>query len=476
MANDPLSRRSRYSNKILLSLLWSLVEVHSQPAAPYVSFMGENLPNHAYVDLTLVGEDDSDPGNNVVRCITDLNTCCVSSQGAHRGDWYFPDETKLTLISPGIDIFENRGAQQVTLRRRHNAMEPSGIYRCDIPTVAVHDDIDLSVRETVYVGLYLPSGGNVLHSSQMMRTLTGLHLHVNVCLSLLSHDTGDIVINRVTFTPVNGASHEFILTCISTGGPTTTVTWTRDEVTITEGNEIVLDDPVTAQYTHTLTVAGRMRQDFTCTVANNKPSKASQTISIEGSLFKIAYGDCTNCSTLHSVAAAPTGFAGEVLDNLTSVMLTWTPPNPPRDTSGYMIEYDNGEDEGSKEVDGVSTTSRVLTGLQNGTTYNISIVGTSEHFPSAPMSIMVQLIEQGTCACCCCLALEHFPSEPVLIIVELGIRKVRRVCLAQYIIRVRMIYGMGINSEYVASAVIRVPYGRRPRAIAQAPPAPPVHA
>ena len=34
-----------------------------------------------------------------------------------------------------------------------------GIYRCDIPTVAVHDDSDRSVRATVYVGLYTASGG-----------------------------------------------------------------------------------------------------------------------------------------------------------------------------------------------------------------------------------------------------------------------------------------------------------------------------
>ena len=39
---------------IVLILFWSLVEVHSQ-TAPYVSFMGDILPNHAYVDLTTVG-------------------------------------------------------------------------------------------------------------------------------------------------------------------------------------------------------------------------------------------------------------------------------------------------------------------------------------------------------------------------------------------------------------------------------------
>ena len=143
---------------VLRVLLWSLVEVHSQ-TAPYVSFMGDNLPNHAYVDLTLVGTDNSDPGNNIVRCNTDLSTCCGGSQGAHRGDWYFPNETRLRKSGPGDSIFEARGAQQVALRRRNNPMGPSGIYRCDIATVAVHDDNDISVGETVYVGLYLPSGG-----------------------------------------------------------------------------------------------------------------------------------------------------------------------------------------------------------------------------------------------------------------------------------------------------------------------------
>ena len=53
---------------------------------------------------------------------------------------------------------------------------------------------------------------------------------------------------------LNGASPQFTLTCISTGGPATTVTWTRDSVTITEGYETVLNNPMTANYTHTLTV------------------------------------------------------------------------------------------------------------------------------------------------------------------------------------------------------------------------------
>ena len=45
-------------------------------------------------------------------------------------------------------------------------------------------------------------------------------------------------------------SDQLTLTCISTGGPATTVTWTRYSTTVTEGTETVLDDPETAQYTH----------------------------------------------------------------------------------------------------------------------------------------------------------------------------------------------------------------------------------
>ena len=81
-------------------------------------------------------------------------------------------------------------------------------------------------------------------------------------------------------------SDQLTLTCISTGGPATTVTWTRDNVNITgEQNETVLNDSVTAQYTHTLTVT--TAGVYTCTVSNNKPSSATSTsITVQGDYLK----------------------------------------------------------------------------------------------------------------------------------------------------------------------------------------------
>ena len=69
------------------------------------------------------------------------------------------------------------------------------------------------------------------------------------------------------------------LTCVSIGGPATYVTWTRDDDVLTEASETVLDDTLTAQYTHTLTVT--TAGEYTCTVANAKPSEASASLIVE---------------------------------------------------------------------------------------------------------------------------------------------------------------------------------------------------
>ena len=103
----------------------------------------------------------------------------------------------------------------------------------------------------------------------------------------------------MTFTvdsDLNGAGPQFTLTCISTGGPATTVTWTRDSNTITEGTDTTLDDQMTAQYIHTLTVTGRLGGLYTCTVANDKPSEDSANFTVEGKdIYKCQW--CRNWST-----------------------------------------------------------------------------------------------------------------------------------------------------------------------------------
>ena len=96
-------------------------------------------------------------GSDSVQCHTDLSSCCSGSQDPHHGDWYYPDGSRVQF--PGVEnIHESRGDMRVDFRARHIATSPSGIYLCGIQTVAVHSDMDISVRECVFVGLY-GSGG-----------------------------------------------------------------------------------------------------------------------------------------------------------------------------------------------------------------------------------------------------------------------------------------------------------------------------
>ena len=87
---------------------------------------------------------------------------------------------------------------------------------------------------------------------------------------------------KFTLDSDHGASPQFTLTCISSGGPATTVTWTRDSITVTEGTETVLDNRVTSQYTHTLSVTERLGGLYDCTVINNRPSGASVELYVQG--------------------------------------------------------------------------------------------------------------------------------------------------------------------------------------------------
>ena len=159
---------------VLLFLLWSLVAVHSQTSpAPYLTFMGETLPDHSYMNLSLVGGLGS--GNEVV-CHTDLSTCC-SGAGSDRGDWYFPNGDRLPFPGGNHPLIERRSFQRVELiRGTGSGSIPSGMYHCSIETTAVHsdDNTDTTTRETVYVGLY-ESGGDhaiIIHSDMYFKLYT----------------------------------------------------------------------------------------------------------------------------------------------------------------------------------------------------------------------------------------------------------------------------------------------------------------
>ena len=91
------------------------------------------------------------------------------------------------------------------------------------------------------------------------------------------------------------------------------------------------------------------------------------------------------------VASAPTNLKSEVQSDYTSVVLRWIPPNPLNDTTGYRIFFTGGTSNGTVNVSGGSTNYTTLSDLKRGETYNISIVGTSEHLFSESVWRAVEL-------------------------------------------------------------------------------------
>ena len=83
-----------------------------------------------------------------------------------------------------------------------------------------------------------------------------------------------------------------------------------------------------------------------------------------------------------------------VQEGPTSVRVSWSPPTPLGDTTGYRISYSGGSS-GSVDViiSGGSTNTHTLTGLENGASYTISIVATSLLFFSEEVEVNIGLGE-----------------------------------------------------------------------------------
>ena len=187
---------------------------------------------------------------------------------------------------------------------------------------------------------------------------------------------------------LNGPSPQFTLTCISTGGPATTVTWTSDSETAVGTLISVVVNGVTAQYNHTLTVTGRLPGVYTCTVDNDVSPQDSVRFTVEGIAIQALYTVLFFIPFSSPVASAPTNVMA-VQEGHASIRVSWTRSS---DATGYIISYTGGSS-GSVTVSGDSTDNYLLASLMVDTSYSISIVATSQHFFSDPVELQVTLGE-----------------------------------------------------------------------------------
>ena len=219
----------------------------------YLNFGGENLPTNGYVAISALGSTE----DTALVCRTDQPDCCEGDNIT--GGWFNPNGTMIEFDASSSQGFYSSGGSDGIRLLRGTGIPVEGIYTCRTADGS-------STIQTVFVGLYNEGGGQYIHSFKKYS-----HLYIMCVCSAGILMVEDEIEFSLDSEPV-AASPQFTLTCVSTGGPATTVTWIRGSEDVPGGTMTVLNDATTAQYTHTLTVTGRLGGDYQCTVSNNIPS------------------------------------------------------------------------------------------------------------------------------------------------------------------------------------------------------------
>ena len=95
--------------------------------------------------------EDIGEGGDALLCRTNLTACCQphhTGTGSAKGDWFFPNRTRVPSNGAMWDFYGTRGQMVVCMHRRRGGVD--GIYSCEIP-----DSVD--VIQTIYIGVYTAS-------------------------------------------------------------------------------------------------------------------------------------------------------------------------------------------------------------------------------------------------------------------------------------------------------------------------------
>ena len=157
----------------------------------------------------------------------------------------------------------------VRMHRRRGGV--TGIYSCKIPD-------DSAEVQILYIGVYTNNTGKLT-----------FFLWLCACnLSCFHLTSGALEVMPLQFqltSELNATTPTFTLTCTSTGGPATTVSWTVNSSAVTEDEDHHITsqiqiDPETATYNHTLTATGRLEGRYECRVSNRESSASGYLMAV----------------------------------------------------------------------------------------------------------------------------------------------------------------------------------------------------
>eukprot|EP00731_Ephydatia_muelleri_P019065 Em0011g1105a len=257
-----------------------------------------------------------------------------------------------TNVSGGVELY--RGTPPVF---------PHGVQCCTNTTI------------TLCVGMY--SDPALANTSNLA---TSNNYGLSVAATYGPNITGGVQFHLLT--PTNVDPPVFQLTCTSTSSPSTDVLWTTNGSPVSNTSSQIVTDRPTSTYNNTLTVTGRAYGMYTCTVTT--------TCSPVCGGFTLNPRSTTSSLTVQTPPGPPTGVTA-VQSGPTSVNVSRTAPTSGGPVTRYDIYYvANGGP--STSGDSTNSTSYVLTKLQVGVQYNISVIAVGTSLPSLSANVTRTLI------------------------------------------------------------------------------------
>ena len=198
-------------------------------------------------------------------CLTPSLECCSDSETPNAAsvtrEWYLPDGRPVT--SAGTAFSREQVSSAVSLYRS-GSTSLSGVFRCEIPDAS-------GTSQNIYVGIYPQGDGE---------------MYMYIRLSLNYHIYFILITGSPSITSVQFDRNSTTLTCTSTGGPPTTVTWRKNSVLVDDTlyeQSLRLVNAETATYENILfnDDVANFVGSFTCEVSNVR-GRVEETVELNG--------------------------------------------------------------------------------------------------------------------------------------------------------------------------------------------------
>ncbi|KAL5486614.1 hypothetical protein EMCRGX_G019117 [Ephydatia muelleri] len=353
-----------YAMSSLQSLL--LLIALNRATGQSITWNGQVVRNNSLVTLSVVLRRVSAPNGT---------TYPLVCQGITGGQWYEPSGVLFPLAMPDmVNVTLPRGglgqrnvSGGVELYRGTPPVFPHGVQCCTNTTI------------TLCVGMY---SDLTLAASVSLPIANGYNYALSVAATYGPNITGDVQFQLLT--PTNVDPTVFQLTCTSASSPPTDVLWTTTGSPVSNTSSQIVTDRPTSTYNNTLTVTGRAYGMYTCTVTTTCSPVCG------GPGFTLNPRSTTSSLTVQAPPGPPTGGTA-VQSGPTSVSVSWTAPTSGGPVTRYDIYYVAN---GGPSTSGGSTnsTSYVLTNLQVGVQYNISVIAVGTFLPSLSANVILTQI------------------------------------------------------------------------------------